>query len=111
MHHSAEAQPDFGTGQKKLGIYLIGFVSCVILTIISFWSVMSGAFSTLEVLFIIFISAFIQFVVQVVCFLRLNTQTEQAKTNVMSFIFTIVVLVSIVAGSLWIMWNLQYYMM
>jgi len=111
MHQSGDAQPDFGTGQKTLGIYIVGFISCVLLTILSFWAVMSGLFSKMEVLGIIFTSAFIQFIVQVICFLRLNTQTEQGKTNVMSFVFTLVILVCIVAGSLWIMWNLHYYMM
>jgi len=104
-------EPDYGTGQKKLGMYVIGFISCTLLSLISFWSVMSQRFSKLEVFAIIFSSACIQLLVQVICFLRLSTQTEQGKTNVMTFLFTGVILISIIAGSLWIMWNLNYYMM
>lgn len=103
--------PDFGTGQKKLGIYVFGVINCAILTVIAFWAVMSKQFDLHNTLFIIYTAAVIQFLVQVICFLRLNTKTEQARTNVLSILFTLVILVSIVIGSLWIMWNVNYYMM
>lgn len=111
MGHHATHQPDFGTAQKKLGIYFIGLVACTILTLLSFWAVMSGHFGRIETFIIIYASACVQFVVQLVCFLRLNTQTEQSRTNVMSLVFTGVILTSIIVGSLWIMANLNYYMM
>lgn len=104
-------QPDYGTGHKKLSVYLVGLVSCTILTLIAFGAVMAKKFSPAETLVIIFVAAVVQFLVQVICFLRLNTQTEQAKMNVMSIVFTLVVLVAIVLGSVWIMWGLNYYMM
>ncbi len=109
-HHELD-QPDYGTGQKKLGIYVLGVIGCAILTLLSFWAVMSGRFDRTATFVIIYASACIQFVVQLVCFLRLNTQTEQSRTNVMSLVFTGVILVSIIVGSLWIMANLNYYMM
>ena len=111
MEHHNMNEPDYGTGQKKLGLYLVGFISCSILTLFSFWSVMSQRFSKLEVLAIIFSLACIQFLVQVIFFLRLSTQTEQGRTNIMTFLFTGIILISIILGSLWIMWNLNYYMM
>jgi cytochrome o ubiquinol oxidase operon protein cyoD len=110
MDHLRANEPDYGTGQKKLGLYLVGFISCSILTLVSFWAVMSQRFSKLEVLTLILTSACIQFLVQVIFFLRLSTQTEQGRTNIMTFLFTGVVLTSIICGSLWIMWNLNYYM-
>ncbi len=111
MEHHGMKEPDYGTGQKKLGTYLVGFISCAILTLLSFGAVMSQRFSKLEVLALIFSSACIQFLMQVIFFLRLTTQTEQGRTNIMTFLFTGVVLTSIILGSLWIMWNLNYYMM
>jgi cytochrome o ubiquinol oxidase operon protein cyoD len=111
MNHHEEQQPDYGTGQKKLGVYTLGFISCVLLTLFSFWIVMAGIFPKRETFILIYAAAVIQFIVQLICFLRLNTRTEQGKTNVLTFIFTAVVLVTIIAGSLWIMWNLNYYMM
>jgi cytochrome o ubiquinol oxidase operon protein cyoD len=60
---------------------------------------------------VIYSAACIQFLVQVFCFLRLNTQTEQGKINVMSILFTILILGAVVLGSLWIMWDLNYNLM
>ena len=110
MNQNTMTQPDYGTGPKKLGMYLLGFISCSILTVLSFWAVMSQKFSKPDVLVLIFSAACIQFFVQVIFFLRLTTQTEQGRTNVMTFIFTGVIVTSIILGSLWIMWNLNYYM-
>ena len=109
MHHENH-HPDYGMGQKKLNVYIAGLIGCSILTLISFWSVLSERFSAREIFIIIYSSACFQFLVQLVCFLRLNTQTEQARTNVMSFVFTGVILISIIVGSLWIMHNLNYNM-
>lgn len=102
---------DYGTGQKKLNIYVAGLIACVILTLLSFWVVMAEHLTKMQTVAVIFISAIIQFIVQLVCFIRLNTQTEQSRMNVISLIFTIVILTSIVAGSLWIMFDLNYFMM
>lgn len=108
--HQHSKQVDYGTGKKKLGIYVAGLVSCVILTLIAFLSVMQGKFPREEMLTIIFAAALMQFVIQLLCFLRLNVETEQGKINVMSLLFTGVILLMIVSGSLWIMWNCNYYM-
>ena len=110
MAHPEMTQPDFGTGQKKLGIYTVGVVCSAALTLISFWTVMYGQLPKLQIFAIIYAAACIQFLVQLVCFLRLNIQTEQGRVNVMSILFTAVILISIVVGSLWIMSNLNYYM-
>lgn len=109
-HHDTE-HLDFGTGQKKLNIYSIGMAACIVLTIIAFQVVMSGQFTRIETIIIIFSAAVIQFLVQVFCFLRLNTHTEQGVINVFALIYTVVILLCIVAGSLWIMANMNYYMM
>lgn len=111
MEHQDNNEPDYGTGKKKLGVYVIGFITCSLLTVFSFWSVQSQKFSKFETLMLILSSAGIQLLVQVVFFLRLTTKTKQGKTNIMSFLFTCVVLVAIMLGSLWIMGNLNYYMM
>jgi cytochrome o ubiquinol oxidase operon protein cyoD len=110
MNHQKSNQPDFGTGKKKLGIYMAGLMACIVLTLIAFGTVMVNKFPKQEIITIIFSAAIMQFLVQLLCFLRLNTQTEQGKINVMSFVFTGVILVTIIAGSLWIMWNCNYYM-
>ncbi len=109
QNHAVES--DYGTGKKTLKMYLTGFFLCVILTLIPFYAVIYKSLSHTQIFVIIFASAIIQFFVQVICFLRLNLQTDQGKLNALSFIFTIVVLGIIIGGSLWIMFHLNYNMM
>lgn len=104
-------QPDYGTGQKKLNIYIFGFIICAALTLLAFWAVIGSNFAKPQIFAIIYILACVQFFIQVICFLRLNTHTHQGQLNVMSFIFTGIILLVIVIGSLWIMVNLNYNMM
>lgn len=109
---SAEhSNPDYGMADKNLGIYIKGIIFCVILTLVPFAAVQYKDYFAGYVFVIIMISAILQFFVQLKCFLRLNYTTEQAKLNVLSFVLSIVLLLILVFGSLWIMWNLNYNMM
>ena len=109
--NAVETSGHYGTGQKRLSVYTLGIILCVILTLIPFFTVITKKYDHSTTLLIIFVSALLQFLTQVVCFLRLNTKTDQGKTNVMAFVFTIVVLLVVVGGSLWIMWSLRSRMM
>lgn len=111
MSHHEHNSPDYGTAEKTLSIYVTGIVLCLVLTVIPFVAVMYDASYIIGVVPTIFVCAVVQFFVQVVCFLRLNYQTEQAKLNVLTFIFCLVLLLILVFGSLWIMINLNYNMM
>lgn len=111
MSDSHAIEPDFGTGKKTLLIYVTGLLLCILLTLIPFGAVLWNKIPKGATFVIIYTAAIVQFLVQVVCFLRLNTRTEQGMINVMSFIFSIIVLLVVVGGSVWIMWNLNYHMM
>ena len=102
---------DYGMAKKTKRIYLIGFLSCLVLTLIPFYAVILRATSRHNLLWIILIAALIQFFVQVICFLRMNYRNEQAKVNVLSLLFSAVVLLVIIGGSIWIMTSLNYFMM
>lgn len=104
-------EPDYGTGKKNLTIYVTGLVLCIILTLLPFRAVSHHLFSRGNTLFFLGVCAVAQFLVQVVCFLRLSASTHQGKTNIMSFIFSVVVVLVLVGGSVWIMMNLNYNMM
>lgn len=97
-------------GMKSLRIYVIGFFLSLMLTLISFalagWHLMS----MLSLYFCLMLLAVIQLLVQVVCFLRLNAGAE-GRWNLMAFLFTVLIVLVIVIGSLWIMFNLNYNMM
>src|SRR5438105_7117004 len=99
-HHEHELpQPDYGTGQKKLGVYTFGFISCIVLTAFAFWVVLEGGFTRSETFALIYVAAIIQFFIQLICFLRLNVRTQQGVNNVLTFVFTGVILVTIIIGS------------
>ena len=104
--------PDYGTGQKNLQVYVVGIVLCIILTLIPFYVIMHDTGMAHQSKFaIIMVSALLQFLVQVFCFLRLSGKTSQGRMNIMAFIFTIIVLIVVIGGSMWIMYHLNYNMM
>lgn len=98
-----------GTGKKTLGSYIIGFVSSVILTLISFTLVGKKLLSHDPLYIALVIIAVILLLIQVIFFLRLNAKPK-GRMNLMAFIFTILVVAIVVVGSLWIMYNMNYYM-
>jgi cytochrome o ubiquinol oxidase operon protein cyoD len=102
---------DYGTGKKTFGIYLTGIILCIILTLIPFMGTIYHTIPKGWYFFTFYSCAIIQLLVQVKCFLRMNTATEQSRTNIMTFLFTLVILFVIIGGSMWIMVNLDYNMM
>lgn len=91
--------------------YLIGFVLATILTVIPFWLVMGDVLDNkLATTGIILAFAVAQMLVHIVFFLHLNTRA-QGGWNMLAAIFTVVLVVITVAGSLWIMFNLNANMM
>jgi len=116
MHTAHSANDDqqygteFGTGRKTLAAYFIGFVLCLVLTIIPFVLVGKHLLPDETLYIVISILAIVQLLVQVIFFLRLNASPTGRWTS-MSFVFTLMIVVILVFGSLWIMYNLNYYMM
>jgi len=98
-----------GHGSRRS--YLIGFALSSVLTAIPFWLVMSdvlgdpGATSIAVIVF-----AVLQIVVHTICFLHVNTQAEGGWTLV-AYVFTGVILLITILGSLWIMYHLNTNMM
>lgn len=90
--------------------YLTGFILCATLTIIPFALVMSPTFSRPTTLLILVALAVAQIVIQLVYFLHMNRSSE-GGWNLISFVFTLVILFIIVALSIWIIWSMHFYMM
>jgi cytochrome o ubiquinol oxidase subunit IV len=110
-HHDAANHDHYGMGEKTTSHYIIGFVLCIILTLIPFFSVIHHWYTTKTLLGILLISAVLQFFVQVKFFLSMNLRNKQGKMNVMCFVFSGVVLLVVIGGSLWIITSLNYFMM
>jgi cytochrome o ubiquinol oxidase operon protein cyoD len=87
--------------------YVTGFVLAVILTAIPFWLVMGKVLeSTTATTFIILGLAMVQIYVHMVFFLHMTSKAEGGWAW-MSLIFTLVLLVITLSGSLWIMYHLK----
>lgn len=108
--HAADGHID-GADHGSLRGYLTGFVLSVILTAIPFWLVMSGALhSTLATLIIITTMAVVQITVHMVYFLHMNSRSE-GGWSIMALVFTLILVVIALIGSLWIIYHLNANMM
>ena len=103
-HHDAHAHGSLST-------YLLGFVLSVVLTAIPFWLVMGGALPSKQVTALAIMAfAVVQIVVHMIYFLHMNTKAEDGW-SMMAMIFTIVMVVIALSGSLWVMNHLNSNMM
>lgn len=103
-HDEAEAH-----GSRKS--YIVGFLLSVVLTAIPFWLVMTGALEDTQWTVIAIIGfAVAQILVHTVCFLHVNTRAEGGWT-LLAYVFTAVIVLIVIAGSLWIMYHLNTNMM
>lgn len=107
MSHSSSSSANAHGSVKS---YMTGLVLSLILTIIPFAVVMSGALSVLTTVIVVAVTAVLQILVQLVMFMHMNTKADEGW-NLMSFVFTLTILVLVVGGSLWIMQHLHLNMM
>jgi len=87
-------------------VYLIGFLLSVVLTAIPFWLVMTGTLANQTTAIIIVAFAIVQILVHTICFLHVNARAEGGWT-LMAYVFTAVVVLICISGSLWIMHHLH----
>lgn len=91
--------------------YMIGFGLSVVLTAIPFWLVMSGALGSNQLTaFAIMAFAVVQIVVHMVFFLHMNGRSE-GGWSLLALLFTLILVVIVLAGSLWVMYHLNTNMM
>jgi cytochrome o ubiquinol oxidase operon protein cyoD len=102
-HHGAA-----GHGTRRT--YLIGFALSVLLTAIPFWLVMAGAASAQVIAAAITTLAVVQIVVHMHYFLHMNAHAE-GGWNLLALLFTLILVVITLAGSLWVMYHLNTNMM
>lgn len=88
--------------------YVAGFLSAVALTLMAYFSVVEQWLDGSQLVGAIMALAAVQLVVQLVFFLHLGRE-DKPRWNLAVFVFMFIVLVIIVAGSLWIMQNLNYH--
>lgn len=99
-----------GVSKGSYKSYAAGFILSIFLTAISFALVMSGKFPHLVALLGIFAAAVVQILVHLHYFLHLDSSSE-ARWNVMVLIYTVLLMIIFVGGSIWIMYSLYHRMM
>lgn len=100
-----------GEAHGSLKGYLTGFFLSVVLTAIPFWLVMAHVFADSRVTALAVMGlAFIQIIVHMIYFLHMNTRSEGGWT-MMALIFTLILVVITLSGSLWVMYHLNTNMM
>lgn len=88
--------------------YSVGFLLSLLLTVLAYTLVVNGSLSP-GILFASIIGlALAQLLVQLIFFLHLDRENKP-HWNLMVFVFTVGVVVIIVFGTLWIMYNLDYH--
>ena len=107
----ADAHGHDAASHGTLSSYLIGFGLSVVLTAIPFWLVMSDTIDSKAVTaLVVMLFAVVQIVVHMIYFLHMNTRSENGWT-MMAMIFTVIMVVIALTGSLWVMHHLNVNMM
>ena len=113
VQHDAGAHHDHAGHDTHLTLrgYLTGFVAAVILTAIPFWLVMGKALPSSTVTSAVILAfAAVQVVVHMVYFLHMNAKSE-GGWNLLALVFTVMLVVIALSGSLWVMYHLNHNMM
>ena len=110
-HHGDHGHHEDDAPHGSLYDYVVGFVLSVILTAIPFWLVMGKVIDDKTVLSIVLLGiGAVQIVVHMVYFLHMSPKS-QGGWNMMALLFTLVLVVITMAGSLWVMFHLHSNMM
>jgi cytochrome o ubiquinol oxidase subunit IV len=113
-HHNDHAHGDHGHDSgfhASMKDYVIGFVLSVILTAIPFWLVMTGALHSPAATGLVIMGfAAVQIVVHMVYFLHMSPKVEGGQ-NLLALIFTLIIVMIVLSGSMWVMFHLNQNMM
>lgn len=110
-HHAHEEHDEHGGAHGSLKDYVVGFVLAVILTAIPFWLVMGHVLPTAQMTAVAVMGlAVIQVLVHMIYFLHMNARSEGGWT-LLALMFTLILVVITLSGSLWVMHNLNTHMM
>ncbi|MGY9048586.1 hypothetical protein P775_17755 [Puniceibacterium antarcticum] len=91
--------------------YVTGFLLSVLLTVIPFGLVMSGGLPNRDLtIALVLAAAAIQIVVHMIYFLHMRSSSEEGWTMI-TLLFTIVILVIMLSGSVWVMYHMNTNMM
>ena len=87
--------------------YVKGFIASLILTVIPFYFVWTKSLPDTMTYAILFGCALVQIFVHFKYFLHMETKTSDGRWNLVSLMFTAIVVLILIAGSVWIIYNMN----
>ncbi|EOX3979123.1 cytochrome o ubiquinol oxidase subunit IV [Vibrio alginolyticus] len=87
--------------------YVKGFIASLILTVIPFYFVWTKSLPGTTTYAILFGCALVQIFVHFKYFLHMETKTSDGRWNLVSLMFTAIVVLILIAGSVWIIYNMN----
>lgn len=93
---------DHHASHGSIKSYTTGFILSIVLTIIPLVVVMNHMLSKSATVALIMAMGVLQFVVQLYFFMHIK-EGENARWNIMALLFGVIILLTVVAGSIWIM--------
>jgi cytochrome o ubiquinol oxidase operon protein cyoD len=108
--HAAHDEHHDSAPHGSMREYIIGFVLSVILTAIPFALVMTGAIDHTWTAIIVLGMAVVQVFVHMIFFLHMNTSNEGGWSFI-ALLFTLIVIVITLSGSIWVMYHMNANMM
>ena len=97
------------TTQTKAASYVAGFVLSVILTLVAYSLTVNSILSGWGLAYTLIGLALVQLLVQLLFFLHLGNEAEP-RWKLLVFDFTLVIVIILVLGTVWVMNNLHYNM-
>ncbi|MBO0663150.1 cytochrome o ubiquinol oxidase subunit IV [Jiella sp. CQZ9-1] len=110
-HDDHHGHHESGESHSTMKGYMTGFILSVILTVIPFWLVMARPLEDAVLTgILVVLFAVAQIIVHMIYFLHMDSKSEGGWTG-MALIFTVVLVVITISGSLWVMYHLNKNMM
>lgn len=107
--HEKPQVSHFDPPHATVRAYVYGFLSCVALTLVAYAVAITDSISATTAIAIIAALAIVQCIVQLVGFLHVGNEFKP-RWKLSVFILMLSIVIIVVAGSLWIMNNLNYRM-
>jgi cytochrome o ubiquinol oxidase operon protein cyoD len=108
MTHEENRHP--GPGHATVGKYMVGFVLAIVLTLISFGIAAAGIQPAYAAVVGLVLAAIVQMLVHLYYFLHLDFSREM-RWNFISIVFTAIILLIFIAGTVWVIFSLNSRMM
>lgn len=97
------------TESASLAKYVVGFMGSLLLTAAAYVLVTRHVFAGNYLIAALASLAFLQFLLQMVCFLHIGSETKP-RWKLLVLVFMVGIVLILVGGSIWIMHNLNYRM-